>query len=239
MTYGKVEFDKAIAAAQMADGEIAGTGELVGILMQKKAEAPDDISSTAAFSAICTVMEEFAAKRQDDPQISEEDRAYLEDNAFKIVAFLDDEGISFKREDSPKEVCFSFQQNSTCGRLAVQIIIRAVPRCYTFSIIFPGKIGANNAYAVYTFLNKMNSSLRFGTVYHDTEEDKVILQYSEPAEEGVDIDSLKIAYYADLGAAHVHGLEILRLSHGLYFESERKELCHAGLRLLFSHKKRC
>ena len=41
MEDGKLEFDKAIAAAQMADGKIVGVGELVGILMQKKMEAPD------------------------------------------------------------------------------------------------------------------------------------------------------------------------------------------------------
>lgn len=238
MRNGKMEFDKAIAAAQMADGKIAGVGELVGVLMQKKAETPDDISSTDAFSIICATMEEFAAERQEDPQISEEDRVFLEDNAYNLVEFLDDEGVSFSREESHKEVCFTFLQKSTCGQLAVQMILHTAPRYCTLRIIFPGKIGADRSHVVQPFLNRLNTTLRFGNVYQDTEASKVVLQYSIPAEQGVDIEALKIVYYANLGAAHIHGLEIIRLNYGPYFPEERKELRHAGLKMLFLHRKR-
>ena len=88
------------------------------------------------------------------------------------------------------------------------------------------------------FLNKLNTTLRFGAVYHDAEAGKVVLQYSMPTEQCVDIDALKNVYYANLGAAHIHGLEIIRLNYGPYFPQERKELRHAGLKLLFLRRKR-
>ena len=238
MAYGKLEFDKAISAAQMADGEIAGVGELVGILMQKKMEAPDDISGSDAFSVICTAMEEFANNKQNDPRISEEDRSFLEDNAYKLVEFLDDEGVPFTREDAPNEVCFIFSQKSTCGKVTVRMILHTAPRYCTMRIIFPGKMETDRAHVLQPFLNRLNITIRFGTVYHDTEASKVILQYSMPVEKGIDIEAFKNVYYANLGAAHIHGLEIIRLNYGPYFPQERKELHHAGLKLLFLRRKR-
>lgn len=238
MAYGKLEFDKAISAAQMADGKIAGVGELVGILMQKKMEAPDDISGSDAFSVICTATEEFANNRQNNPQMTEDDRTFLEDSAYKLVEFLDDEGVSFTREDAPNEVCFTFSQKSTCGKVTIQLFLHAAPRYCTMRIIFPGKMETDRAHVLQPFLNRLNTTLRFGTVYHDTEVGKVVLQYSLPAEQGIDIEGLKNVYYANLGAAHIHGLEIIRLNYGPYFPQERKELRHAGLKLLFLRRKR-
>ena len=238
MAYGKLEFDKAISAVQMADGKIAGVGKLVGVLMQKKMEAPDDISGSDAFSVICAAMEDFANNRQNDSQTAEEDRMFLEENAYKLVEFLDDEGVSFDREDSPKEICFSFLQKSTCGKVTVQMILHTAPRFCTMRIIFPGKMEIDRAHVLQPFLNKLNTTLRFGAVYHDAEAGKVVLQYSMPTEQCVDIDALKNVYYANLGAAHIHGLEIIRLNYGPYFPQERKELRHAGLKLLFLRRKR-
>lgn len=238
MAYGKLEFDKAVAAAQMADGKIAGVAELVGILTQKKLEAPDDISGSDAFSVICAAMEEFANNRQNDPQMAEVDQTFLEDSAYKLVEFLDDEGVSFTREDAPKEIRFAFLQKSTCGKVTVQMILHTAPRYCTVRIIFPGKMGTDRAHVLQPFLNKLNTTLRFGAVYHDTEASKVVLQYSLPTEQGIDIEVLKNVYYANLGAAHIHALEIIRLNYGPYFPQERKELRYAGLKLLFLRRKR-